>query len=136
MPRNVSSASTEVLQFRRPTEATTSTVVEHPDGRLAAFLIGFLSPARPGTAYVHFVGVNPELRRAGLGTTLYRRFLDDAARGGARTVEANTGAGNTRSIAFHAALGFTVGPVRPDHDGPGNDRVCFTLTLPVAAPPP
>jgi GNAT superfamily N-acetyltransferase len=108
---------------------TTSTVVEHP-GRLAGFLIGFLSPAEPGTAYVHFVGVDPAARNAGLGRALYRRFLDDAARAGAGTVRAVTSPVNVQSVAFHAALGFTVGPVRPDYDGPGNDRVCFTRTLP------
>ena len=107
----------------------TSTVVEHPDGRLAGFLVGFLSPAEPGTAYVHFVGVDPDARQAGLGRALYRRFLDDVARAGVRTVRAVTSPINTPSIAFHTALGFTVGPVQPDYDGPGHDRVCFTLTL-------
>ena len=109
---------------------TTSTVVEHPDGRLAAFLVGFLSPAEPGTAYVHFVGVDPAARRVGLGSTLYRRFADEAARAGARTIRAITGPPNTRSIAFHTALGFTVSDVVPDYDGPGKDRVCFARTLP------
>ena len=36
---------------------------------------------------------------------------------------------NTQSIAFHAALGFDVSPVRADYDGPGHDRVCFTRRL-------
>jgi ribosomal protein S18 acetylase RimI-like enzyme len=165
---SASSASTEQLRFRRPTEAdharvlavmeqwwgglggeegarhrasllprlffqhftTTSTVVEHPDGRLAAFLVGFLSPAQPGTAYVHFVGVDPAVRRSGLGAALYRRFFEHAARAGATTVHAITSPRNTQSIAFHRALGFTVGPVRADYDGPGNDRVCFARPLP------
>lgn len=166
----MSSASTDGLAFRRPTETdharvlavmeewwgglggpdgarrrasllprlffqhftTTSTIVERSDGRLAAFLVGFLSPAQPGTAYVHFVGVDPTLRRAGLGAALYRRFLDDVAHAGIRTVRAITGPQNTASIAFHTAVGFEVGPVRPDYDGPGDDRVCFTRTLPSA----
>jgi RimJ/RimL family protein N-acetyltransferase len=109
---------------------TTSTVVEHPDGRLAAFLVGFPSPAEPGTAYVHFVGVDPAARRTGLGAALYRRFVDQVSRAGVRTIRAITGPGNAQSIAFHTALGFTVSPVRPDYDGPGDDRVCFTRTLP------
>jgi len=108
---------------------TTSTVAEHPDGRIAGFLVGFLSPAEPGTAYVHFVGVDPAVRRAGLGATLYRRFVDDAASAGATTVRAVTSPVNTQSIAFHAALGFDVSPVRADYDGPGHDRVCFTRRL-------
>ena len=45
--------------------ADTSLVVED-DGRLEAFLVGFLSPARPDEAYIHFVGVRPGCRRSGL----------------------------------------------------------------------
>ena len=68
-------------------------------------------------------------RRVGLGSTLFRRFADEADRAGARTIRAITGPPNTRSIAFHTALGFTVSPTRPDYDGPGDHRVCFTLSL-------
>jgi GNAT superfamily N-acetyltransferase len=104
----------------------TSSIVEHPDGRLAAFLIGFVSPSEPGTAYVHFVGVDPNARRGGLAGVLYQRFFRDAARLGARRIKAITSPTNTTSVAFHAALGFAVSPVHPDYDGPDNDRVCFT----------
>lgn len=110
--------------------ATTSTLAEHPDGRLAGFLVGFLSAARPDVGYVHFVAVDPDARRSGLGGALYRRFFADAARGGAHTVHAVTSPVNERSIAFHRALGFTVSPVEPDYDGPGHDRVRFTRALP------
>lgn len=109
--------------------ATTSTVAEHPDGRLAGFLIGFLSPTEPGTGYVHFVGVDPATRRTGLGAALYQHFFDDTGSAGARTVRAVTSPVNTASIAFHRALGFAVSPVEPDYDGPGHDRVCFTRTV-------
>ncbi|AEH08933.1 hypothetical protein FsymDg_1467 [Candidatus Protofrankia datiscae] len=33
---------------------------------LAGFLVAFLSPAQPGVGYVHFVGVRPDRRGAGL----------------------------------------------------------------------
>ena len=108
---------------------TTSTVAEHPDGRLAGFLIGFVSPAEPGTGYVHFVGVDPATRRTGLGAALYDHFFDDAGSAGAHTVRAVTSPINTASIAFHRALGFAVSPVEPDYDGTGHDRVCFTRTV-------
>jgi ribosomal protein S18 acetylase RimI-like enzyme len=115
---------------------STSHVVERSDGRLVAFLVGFLSPSEPETAYVHFVGVDPALRRAGLGRTLYRRFFRDAERHGARTVRSITSPGNSTSVAFHVGLGFTVipgdtegVPVWRDYDGPGRDRVCFTRAL-------
>src|SRR3954469_9923402 len=48
--------------------AATSTIVEDrdADGGLAAFLIGFRSQSSPDAAYIHFVGVRPDLRRHGL----------------------------------------------------------------------
>lgn len=110
--------------------ATTSTVAERQDGGLAGFLIGFLSPTAPTVGYVHFVGVDPTGRRAGLGAALYHRFFDDVAPAGVHAVHAVTSPINITSIAFHRALGFAVSPVEPDYDGPGHDRVCFTRTLP------
>ena len=40
-----------------------------------------------------------------------------------------TSSGNTSSQAFHAALGFELGPVVADYDGPGEDRVPLSLHL-------
>ena len=51
----------------------TSFVVED-DEAIVAFLVGFVSSA-PGEAYIHFVGVRPDRRGAGLGRDLYERFF-------------------------------------------------------------
>ena len=116
----------------------TSYLIEDDDGQLAAFLIGFLSPSRPGMAYVHFVGVDPAAQRAGLGRWLYARFCAAATARGAREVGCITSPGNRDSIAFHTRLGFrpepgdrTVDgiPVHSDHDGPGLHRVVLTRSL-------
>jgi ribosomal protein S18 acetylase RimI-like enzyme len=97
--------------------------------RTAGFLIGFHSPSRPGSAYIHFVGVAPDERRTGLARRLYAAFFDAAIQVGCTTVSAITGPVNTGSIAFHKAMGFTVrGPV-PDYDGPGADRMVFERSL-------
>jgi hypothetical protein len=40
----------------------TSFVAEH-NGRIVAFVIGFVSRTFPEEAYIHFVGVHPEFRR-------------------------------------------------------------------------
>ena len=48
----------------------TSFVAER-DGEIAGFLIGFVSQTEPAVAYVHFVGVAPEKRGAGIGQALY-----------------------------------------------------------------
>ncbi|MGY1844718.1 N-acetyltransferase family protein [Modestobacter sp. SYSU DS0875] len=116
----------------------TSYRIEDDDGRLVAFLIGFLSPSHPGLAYVHFVGVDPAGQRAGLGCWLYARFCAAATARGAWKVGCITSPGNRNSIAFHTRLGFRLEPgdrtvngipVHSDHDGPGLHRVLFTRSL-------
>ncbi|MGT2532292.1 N-acetyltransferase family protein [Streptomyces nojiriensis] len=108
---------------------TTSFLVEHGDGEVAAFLVGFLSQTEPGTAYVHFVGVDPALHGQGVGRSLYRAFFALARSHGRRHVHCVTSPENTASRAFHTRLGFTPSAVKPDYDGPGLDRVAFTIDL-------
>ncbi|HET6682402.1 MAG TPA: GNAT family N-acetyltransferase [Gaiella sp.] len=107
----------------------TSYVVDREDGQLAAFLIGFESQSDPHEAYIHFVGVAPEQRGAGLGRRLYERFFDDAVAGGRTVVRCVTSPVNEGSVAFHKALGFEVEKLAEDYDGPGEDRVLFVKRL-------
>ena len=125
------------LYFQHFTD--TSYVQDLPDGRLGAFLVGFVSQSIPGTGYIHFVGVAPALRRTGVGGALYRRFFADVAARGVRKVHSITGVGNRRSVAFHTRLGFTLEPgdaevdglpVHRNYDGPGRDSVKFVKHLP------
>lgn len=109
--------------------AETSYVVDDADGHLAGFVIAFLSPTDAQTVYVHFIGVDPALRGSGLGRELYARVAREAKAAGRSRIAAVTSPVNTTSLAFHAALGFEIGPVVPDYDGPGEDRVPMTLTL-------
>ncbi|WP_255620971.1 GNAT family N-acetyltransferase [Pseudonocardia sp. DSM 110487] len=117
--------------------ATTSLVVEDDTG-VRAFLVGFHSADAADEAYIHFVGVDPQLRGTGAARSLYTAFFAQAAKVGRRTVRATTSPSNTGSIAFHRAMGFAVEPgdqevdgvsVHSDYDGPGQDRVCFRLEL-------
>lgn len=104
---------------------------------LAAFLIGFHSSAQADVAYIHFVGVRPDLREGGLARTLYEAFFAEAVTAGRRRVDAITGPGNRRSQAFHRSMGFEatgiaeIDGVRawPDYDGPGEHRVAFTRQI-------
>jgi ribosomal protein S18 acetylase RimI-like enzyme len=98
----------------------TSWLAETDDGRLAGFLIGFLSPDQPDVAYCHMIATNPNLRRGGLGRALYERFFADARAGGRRRVEAVTWPANRASLAFHRALGFDV------QAGPGSQNLYGT----------
>jgi N-acetylglutamate synthase-like GNAT family acetyltransferase len=116
----------------------TSYIVDRPDGTIGAFLIGFHSQSRPEVAYVHFVGVAPDLRRTGLAGSLYERFIERARAAGMSKVQAITSPRNATSRAFHRGMGFELDPsedevdgipVQRDYDGPGIDRVTFTLRL-------
>jgi ribosomal protein S18 acetylase RimI-like enzyme len=108
--------------------ASTSTVVEH-EGALAGFLIGMRSQDRADEAFIHFVGVAPAFRRTGLGRRLYERFFVQRRAEGPRLVRCVTSPTNTASIAFHQAMGFTIGDTRPDYDGPGLARVTFARAI-------
>jgi ribosomal protein S18 acetylase RimI-like enzyme len=101
----------------------TSWLAETADGRLAGFLIGFLSPDHHGVAYCHLVGANPNLRRRGLGRALYERFFDDARAAGRTTVTAITWPANRASIGFHRAMGFEV------LGGPGRQNLYGTPSI-------
>jgi ribosomal protein S18 acetylase RimI-like enzyme len=106
----------------------TSLVADGPAGP-AGFLIGILSPSDPEDAYIHFVGVAPQARKTGLARALYERFFDLARADGRSVVRAVTAPVNSGSIAFHAALGFSVtGPVT-GYDGPGRDLMAFRRAL-------
>lgn len=87
----------------------TCLVVE--DGnRLVAFLVGLMSQRMPEAGYIHYAGVRPEHRGAGIGRQMYERFAEMTRGHGRGEVFAETGAWNTKSIAFHTALGFILTP--------------------------
>jgi ribosomal protein S18 acetylase RimI-like enzyme len=116
---------------------SSSLLVEHED-QLVGFLVGFLCPDHDDEAYIHFVGVAPAWRRAGLAGDLYRRFFGLARANGRSVVRAVTAPVNTGSIAFHTALGFSllpgddeVGgvPVTSDRGPHGDHLVQFQMFL-------
>jgi ribosomal protein S18 acetylase RimI-like enzyme len=106
----------------------TSFVAEDGD-ELAGFVCGFLSQTEPEEAYIHFVGVAPEHRGAGLGRTLYERFFEEVREQGRSVVRCVTSPANEVSVGFHDALGFEVDRVAKDYDGPGEDRVLLVKRL-------
>jgi ribosomal protein S18 acetylase RimI-like enzyme len=103
--------------------------VAEDGGELAGFLCGFLSKTYPGQAYIHFVGVDPARRGAGLARELYERFFAAAQAAGRTSAHCVTSPGNTGSLAFHRALGFEIEAEVEAYDGSGESRVllvrCF-----------
>jgi len=117
---------------------TDSSFVVTSQGRIVAFLIGFLSQSRSDESYIHFVGVDPAERGKGLGSALYERFFAYSREHGRSVVRAITSPVNAGSHAFHTRMGFATEPgptefegrpVQPDYDGPGLDRLSFRKDL-------
>lgn len=120
--------------------AGTSWILDGPDGTPLAFLIGFLSPGRPGEAVIHLVAVEPNHRRRGRGRRLVDAFADDATAGGADTIRALGWPDDRGAYLFFTALGFRPDagpgsqnlygvPAWPDHEFPGEDRVILVRPL-------
>jgi ribosomal protein S18 acetylase RimI-like enzyme len=105
-----------------------SLVIDGPGG-LLAFLVGILSPSDPRQAYIHFAGAAPAARRQGLAQVLYTAFFTLARADGRAVVSAVTAPGNTGSIAFHRAMGFSVTGPLTGYNGPGRDLVRFERAL-------
>jgi ribosomal protein S18 acetylase RimI-like enzyme len=108
-----------------------TSLIAEQDGELAGFLIGFLSPAKPQEAYIHYAAAGPAWRRTGLAGRLYEEFFDRARRDGRTVVKAITSPHNAASIAYHRAMGFTVSDPIKDYDGPSLDRVVFVREIPL-----
>ena len=112
--------------------------VAEKDGELVAFLVGFLSPARPDEGYIHFAGIHPDLRKMGLGRHLFETFFDLCRKNGRHIVRSCTSPVNRGSIAFHRCMGFDIEPgnakingvaVTRDYNRPGDDKVTFAIRL-------
>jgi predicted GNAT superfamily acetyltransferase len=107
----------------------TSFVAEDEAGELAGFLCGFLSQTYPEQAYVHFVGVSPGQRGAGLARALYERFFAAVRDAGRTSVHCVTSPQNAGSLAFHARIGFEVEAEVDGYDGSGESRVLLRKNL-------
>jgi ribosomal protein S18 acetylase RimI-like enzyme len=112
-----------------------------PDRRVvAAFLVGFASPDRPGEAVIHLAGVAPEWRRRGFGTAIHERWFTRMAELGAREAVVAVPPDDRVAVLFYRSLGFaevTDGarrlwgiPAFEDYDGDGADRALLRRPIP------
>lgn len=115
----------------------TSFVVEEM-GAIVGFLNGFFSQTFPHETYIHFVGVHPEYRKAGVARLMYEKFFEVARAKGRTVVRCVTAPVNKTSIAFHQRMGFAIEPgddeidgvsVHTNYDGKGESRVLFVKPL-------
>ena len=115
----------------------TSFIVEKHDN-LIAFLIGFLSPARPKEGYIHFAGVHPDYRGIGIGEFLYNRFFKICKENDRDTIRTCTSPVNKGSIEFHKKIGFQISTgdveiegiqVTLDYNRPNDPKVLFNIKI-------
>ncbi len=107
--------------------------------RVAAFLVGFASPDRPGEAVIHMAAVAPEWRRRGFGSAMHARWLADRAAAGAARATVAIPPDERIAWLFYRSLGFepvTAGarplwgiPAFPDLEGDGQDRALLERAL-------
>ncbi len=111
-----------------------------PDRRvIASFVVGFLSPDRPGEAVIHLAAVGPEWRRRGFGTATHARWMEEMAAKGATRATVVVPPDDRVAILFYRSLGFaevTEGarplwgvPAFEDYDGDGADRALLTRLI-------
>lgn len=103
-------------------------LVVEDNGRMVGFLLGFMSDATRPVGYIHLVGIDPSVRRRGVGRRLYEEFARRAKDAGAGQIKAITTPGNQGSVDFHRAMGFIVELV-PDYAGVGRSRYVFSRSL-------
>lgn len=115
----------------------TSFIAEH-DGEIVGFLNGFFSQTLRDEAYIHFVGVRPDFRKAGIARLLYEKFFETVRAQGIHIVRCVTAPINKTSIAFHIRMGFEIEPgdvtmdgisAHSNYDGKGESRVLFIKHL-------
>jgi ribosomal protein S18 acetylase RimI-like enzyme len=115
----------------------TSFIAEQ-DGQVVGFLNGFFSQTFPNQAYIHFVGIHPEFRKAGVARSLYEKFFEAARVNGKTIVRCVTSPVNKTSIAFHQRMGFEIEQgdeiqdgvsVHTNYDGKGESRALFFKAL-------
>jgi GNAT superfamily N-acetyltransferase len=113
--------------------------VVESDQELVGFLFGFVAPepqpfrsssrTEPEqVGYVHLVGIHPDFRRRGVARVLYAAFEDDCRAASCVALKAITTHGNSGSVRFHVALGWSVTDV-DDYAGPGRSRIVFEKRL-------
>jgi len=117
---------------------TNTTFIAEINNQLVGFLVGFLSQSEEKVGYVHFAGVHPKFRKAGIGRLLVEEFYKVCKTKNRTIVKSCTSPINKLSIAFHQKMGFTIEPgdgmidgvpVTLDYLGKDNPKVLFRKEL-------
>ena len=115
-----------------------TTFIAEIDNQLVGFLVGFMSQSEESIGYIHFAGVHPRFRKAGIGRLLYEKFYSACRANDRSIVKSCTSPVNKLSINFHLKMGFEIQPgdeivddvpVTIDYFGKGKPMVLFKKIL-------
>lgn len=115
-----------------------TTFIAEIGNQLVGFLVGFMSQSQESVGYIHFAGVHPRFRKAGIGRLLYEKFYSACRANGRSIVKSCTSPVNKLSINFHLKMGFEIQPgdeivddvpVTIDYFGKGKPMVLFKKIL-------
>jgi len=84
-------------------------LVAEVEGKIVGFALGTLIEKRRSSwiyGYLEWIGVNPDLKRTGMGTRLYNRLTELMVEKGARMLLVDTQAENLEAITFFKKQGF------------------------------
>ncbi|MBS7623354.1 GNAT family N-acetyltransferase [Candidatus Bathyarchaeota archaeon] len=107
---------------------------------VVGFILGWISQVESTIAYVHNVCVMPDMRKKGIATRLYDRFIETVKVKGCKEVFLIVNPRNEASLRFHQALGFRISEegegievngVRAvkDYNGPAQHMVVMYKTI-------
>ena len=116
-----------------------TTYIAEIGDEFVGFLVGFMSQSEKKVGYIHFAGVHPQFRKAGIGRLLYEKFYAACKANGRSIVKSCTSPVNKLSINFHQKMGFEIEPgdgivddvpVTLNYLGKDNPKVLFRKTIP------
>ncbi|MBI3089385.1 MAG: GNAT family N-acetyltransferase [Candidatus Tectomicrobia bacterium] len=111
---------------------------------IVGFLFSFLSQKYQDEAYIQGVVVDPQHRRCGIASLLYKSFFSNMITRGVRRVTGILSPENTEALAFQISQGFRIAspiqwgqtpiivnglPAFPDYLGAGRNKLLLIKTL-------
>jgi ribosomal-protein-alanine acetyltransferase len=95
-------------------------------GRLIGYICGVMED---GEGYIGSIGVDPDVRRMGLGAALFHTFKARAITHGAQAITLHVRPENAAAVALYRKLGFIVAAVVPDYYGEAQPGLYMRLVL-------
>lgn len=103
--RMTASAYRSLMEQAPDYEAELDTIIVAPDGRFAAFAMGWLDALKQMSIFEP-VGTRPDMRRRGLGRAVLLEGLRRLQARGVRTATVCTHTSNAGNITFYESVGF------------------------------